>query len=255
MRVLETLAGCDVIACEDTRVTGKLLRHYGIGKKTIAYNEHNANVSGPKLIVEIKAGKSVVLVSDAGTPIVSDPGFRLVAEARKENLPVFPLPGASAPLAALAASQLPAETWTFDGFLPSKQGARIARLETLANLPSTLIFFESPNRLTKTLTDMVQVFGKSRNACVARELTKLHEEFRTAPLSELEESYRDQTVKGEVVILVAPPEVQDITDTESLLRELLQTMSVSKAAAEAAQLTGGSKRDLYQKALALKDEL
>ena len=149
VRVLETLAGCDLIACEDTRVTAKLLRHYGISTKTISYHEHNANVAGPKLIENLKADKSIALVSDAGTPLVSDPGFRLVEAVRAEGLSVWPLPGSTAPVAALVASGLPAETWLFGGFLPTKQAARRARLDELKNVPATLMFFESPNRVTR----------------------------------------------------------------------------------------------------------
>ncbi len=250
--MLEILAGCDLIACEDTRVTGKLLRHFGISKKTVSYNEHNANVSGPKLLREIGDGKAVALVLDAGTPIISDPGFRLVEEAVKRRINVVPLPGASAPLAALVASGLSPETWTFGGFLPNKQGARIDRLAVLSKLPLTLIFFESPNRLKKTLADMVAVFGPDRCATIAREITKIHEEVTTAPLASLDEEFRSREIRGEIVIVISPPEPEMHTDEETLLKELLETMSVSKAAAEAAQLTGGSKRDLYQKALSLK---
>ena len=144
LRALEALAGCDLVACEDTRVTSKLLHHFNIKTRTVSYHEHNASVSGPKLIEELKANKSVALVSDAGTPLVSDPGFRLVTTAHEEKIPVIPLPGASAPLAALIASGISAETWTFAGFLPTKQGLRKTRLQELVQLPSTLIFFESP---------------------------------------------------------------------------------------------------------------
>ncbi|MEM7215467.1 MAG: 16S rRNA (cytidine(1402)-2'-O)-methyltransferase [Pseudomonadota bacterium] len=252
IRVLEHLAGCDVIACEDTRVTAKLLRHYGIRKKTVSYNEHNAGMSGSRLIEDIIDGKSVVLVSDAGTPVISDPGFRLVAEARKNEIPVIPLPGASAPLAALIASGIDSDTWTFAGFLPSRQGSRLTRLEEAARLNSTLIFFESPNRLVKSLADMVTVFGPERHACVARELTKVHEEFNTASLQNLLSEFQNRTVKGEVVIVVAPPQQDNPVDADVLLTDLLETMSVSKAAAEAAQLTGLSKRDMYQRALLLR---
>lgn len=243
-----------MIACEDTRVTAKLLRHYGIRKKTVSYNEHNAETSGPKLIEDVKSGKSVVLVSDAGTPIISDPGFRLVVEARAENISVTPLPGASAPLAALVASGLNSDSWTFAGFLPHKQGARVSRLEGFANDKSTMIFFESPNRIGKTLADMIEVFGSDRRGSIARELTKLHEEVTTASLQELSEHYENRTVKGEIVILVEPSSEEETIDVETILKELMQSMPVSKAAAEAAQLTGQSKRELYQKALSLKDE-
>lgn len=253
IRTLEILAGCDLIACEDTRVTSKLLRHFGIDKKTISYHEHNANVVGARIINDLLAEKSVVLVSDAGTPLVSDPGFRLVETARENNIPIFPLPGATAPVTALVASGLNAETFTFAGFLPTKQGARQKRLEELSDLPSTLIFFESPNRLAKSLYDMTIVLGNERKASVARELTKLHEEVLTQTLGELYESYEDKNPKGEIVILVEQQASKVIHDVDALLSELLQTMSVSKAAGEAAELTGGSKRDLYQRALVLKD--
>ncbi|MEM9278222.1 MAG: rRNA (cytidine-2'-O-)-methyltransferase, partial [Pseudomonadota bacterium] len=146
-----------------------------------------------------------------------------------------------------------ADMWTFAGFMPTKQGARIARLESLASVNSTLVFFESPNRLSKCLADMITVFGNERHACVARELTKLHEEIVTMPLAELGVKFSDREVKGEIVVLVSPPDTQKTLDAEALLQELLQSMSVSKAATEAAQLTGQSKRELYQKALALKE--
>jgi len=252
LRALQILSGCDLIACEDTRVTGKLLKAYAIQTKMISYHEHNADVAGKKLIQAVKEGKSVALVSDAGTPLVSDPGFRLVDEARDECLNVWPIPGAAAPITALAASGMPNETWTFAGFLPTKQGARKTRLQELANMPSTLIFFESPNRLEKSLADMVSIFGSDRQACVARELTKLHEEITRMPLSDLLGKYHDKTVKGEIVILIAQAQKSEIPDTEILLKELLEKMSVSKAASEAAQLTGLSKRDLYQQALTIK---
>lgn len=254
IRVLEALAGCDLIACEDTRVTGKLLRHFGIMTKTISYHEHNAENSGARILEDLKSGKSVVQVSDAGTPLVSDPGSRLIDLAHEANIPVWPLPGATAPVTALVASGLPSETWTFAGFLPTKQGARKTRLEMLSTIPSTLIFFESPNRIDKTLNDMVEVFGAERNACIARELTKLHEQIYRGSLEELAKQFNQTPVKGEIVIVIAPPQAQEIQDTESLLLELMQSMSVSKAAAEAAVLTGGSKRDLYQQALTLKEK-
>lgn len=243
-----------MIACEDTRVTGKLLRHYGIKTKTISYHEHNANTAGPRIIEDLKAGKSVVQVSDAGTPLVSDPGFRLVNLAHAAGIPVWPLPGATAPVTALVASGLPSEVWTFAGFLPNKKGARKTKLDSLSAIPSTLIFFESPNRVDKALGDMTEIFGIDRQACVAREMTKLHEEVVTGSLGELSEKFSKSPTKGEIVILIAPPAQNEIEDTEELLLELMQTMSVSKAASEAAILTGNSKRDLYQQALMLKEK-
>ena len=253
MRVLETLAACDLVACEDTRVTAKLLQRYGITAKTISYHEHNADSVGPKLIRELKAGKSVVQVSDAGTPLVSDPGLRLANLARDADVSVWPLPGPTAPVAALVASGLSCETWTFAGFLPTKQGARKSRLETLSAIPFTLIFFESPNRLGKALSDMAEVMGSGRNACVARELTKLHEEVYRGTLGELAVQFGNSTPKGEIVVLVEPPSANFTHDVEHLLLELMEEFSLSKAVAEASSLTGLSKRDLYQKALSLKE--
>ena len=255
LRVLETLANCDVIACEDTRVTAKLLRHYGIGTKTVVYHEHNASTVGPKLLGKVQAGKSVVLVTDAGTPIVSDPGFRLVEEARTRDVSVIALPGATAPVTALVASGLPADTWLFGGFLPSKQGARQKRLEKFKHVPATLIFFESPNRTVKALSDMAMVLGGERQGAVARELTKLHEEIVTGTLEELYIKLSDRNLKGEVVLLVAPSdEATTSENVEDLLAELLKSMPVREAAAEAVSLTGMSKRDLYQLALKIRDE-
>jgi len=252
VRALQVLAGCNLIACEDTRVTGKLLNAFAISNKMIAYHEYNADIAGEKILAAIEEGKSIALVSDAGTPLVSDPGFRLVDEAQRLGLPVFPIPGAAAPIAALSASGLSNEIWTFAGFLPTKKGTRRARLQEFAQYHSTLIFFESPNRLEKSLKDMIDVFGPERQACVARELTKLHEEVTRNSLAELQAKYDGQSVKGEIVILIGPPEAEVQHDTETLLRELLEKMPVSKAASEAAQLTGLSKRDLYQQALSIK---
>ncbi|MEM7289894.1 MAG: 16S rRNA (cytidine(1402)-2'-O)-methyltransferase [Pseudomonadota bacterium] len=253
LRVLETLAGCDLIACEDTRVTAKLLRHFDIKTRTTSYHEHNAAQVGPELLDKIKSGMAIVLVSDAGTPLVSDPGYRLVEEAKLQQVSVTPLPGASSPLAALVTSGLPNEQWCFFGFLPTKRAARLTFLKAQARSQSTLIFFESPNRLVKTLGDMIAAFGENRLVCVARELTKLHEEIVTATLGETLHHFAAKNVKGEIVLLVAPTAEQEETDPKELLLELLKTLPVSQAAAEAASLTGEPKRKLYQLALSLKD--
>lgn len=254
LRVLDTLAGCDLIACEDTRVTGKLLRHFAIDTRKIAYHEHNAEVTGPKLIEEIKAGRSVALVSDAGTPLVSDPGFRLVEACRNEGLNVVPLPGASAPVTAMVASGLVTGSWTFHGFLPSKASSRNAMLSQNASADGTVIYFESPSRLVKTLQNIQDLFGPDRVVCVARELTKLHEEIITRPVSEVLQHFLHKAVKGEIVILISESNREQERDPDQLLRELLTRMSVSKAAAEAAQFTGLPKRELYQRALQLKED-
>jgi 16S rRNA (cytidine1402-2'-O)-methyltransferase len=198
----------------------------------------------------------VALATDAGTPLVSDPGFRLVAAAREAAIPVWPVPGASAPVAALVASGMPAERFLFDGFLPARSKARRERLALLKAIPATLLFFESPNRLSASLEDMAGEMGAERLACICRELTKLHEEVRCGPLGGLAGEYRDKQVRGEIVLVVAPPaEAAPEMDPEMVLRGLLETMSVSRAAAEAADLTGMPKRDLYALALKLERRL
>jgi 16S rRNA (cytidine1402-2'-O)-methyltransferase len=254
IRALEILAGADLLACEDTRVTAKLLSRYGISVKRRAYHEHNADQEGPALLDRIRNGEVIALVSDAGTPLVSDPGQRLVAAARAEGLPVFPVPGASAPLAALAACGLPTGKFTFVGFLPTRKNQRTALLETFRGRQETLVFFESPSRLASALEDMAAVFGADHVACVGRELTKLHEELRRASLEDLAAHYHDTPPKGEIVIVLAPHEQADELDMDTMLKDLMATMSVSRAAGEAARLSGLSKRDLYQRALALKGE-
>ena len=253
LRLLDALAACDVIACEDTRVTSKLLNHYAIRNKTVAYHEHNAEKAGPALIADIASGKSVVLVSDAGTPLVSDPGFRLVRQAREQGIDVVSLPGASAALAALVASGLPSETWLFCGFLSNKKSARMKSLEGYRNRSETLIFYESPNRLLQALEDMVETFGETCKACVARELTKMHEEITLSTLGELITNYAGKPVRGEIVILVSPSPHAGNLNPRQLLIELLAEQPVSRAATQAAELTGLPKRDLYQLALELKD--
>lgn len=251
IRALKILASVSVIACEDTRTTGKLLKHFGIKTKMVPYHEHNAAKSGPKLVAALVDGKSVALVSDAGTPLISDPGYKLVATAREEEIKVFPVPGASAPMAALVASGLETDEFMFAGFLPSKTVARQKRLQELAELSCTLIFFESPKRLDASLDDMIRIFGENRKGCIARELTKLHEEVISEELIQLKEAYRDRKTRGEIVILIGAGQEQNEIDIDALLVELLATKTVSRAAAEAAKLTGKTKRAMYQRALKL----
>jgi 16S rRNA (cytidine1402-2'-O)-methyltransferase len=258
IRALEILAGADVVACEDTRVTAKLLNRYGISARRKAYHEHNADHEGPLLLQAVAEGKVVALASDAGTPLISDPGQRLVAEAKRLDLAVFPVPGASAPIAALTASGLPTDCFTFAGFLPSKKGQRIATLQSFRGQSSlqagTLMFFESPARLANALEDMIEVFGPVREACICREITKMHEEARRGSLAELLEHYSEHPPKGEIVIVLAPEVRGDTPDADTVLMELLETMSVSRAASEAAKLTGLAKRDLYSRALEIVAE-
>ncbi len=251
IRALDTLASVRLIAAEDTRVSGKLLNHYGITTRMISYTEHNAAVAGEKILAIIREGGNAALISDAGTPLVSDPGQRLVAQARAEGLPVWPVPGASAPVAALSASGFSSDTFLFGGFLPVKDGARRARLKSLGNVDATLIFFESPNRIDKALAAIAAEYGEGRQVAVCREITKLHEEQVSGTAGELAAAFAGRTVKGEIVLMVAPPEAEAAADPDLLLGELLQNMTVSQAAAEAARMTGLPRRMLYSRALAL----
>ena len=205
LRALETLAAADLIACEDTRVTRRLLDRYGIATPLTPYHEHNASAARPKLIARLAAGESVALVSDAGTPLVSDPGFKLVRAAREAGHTVTALPGASATLAALASAGLPTDRFFFEGFLPAKPGQRKNRIAELARIPATLILFESGPRLPAALADLAAGLA-GREAAVCRELTKLHEEVRRGDLAELAQAYADGAeTRGEIVIVVAPP--------------------------------------------------
>ncbi|WP_195164784.1 16S rRNA (cytidine(1402)-2'-O)-methyltransferase [Mesorhizobium sp. NBSH29] len=257
LRALETLAGTDVLACEDTRVTRVLLERYGIRQRAFAYHEHNAHEAGPRLIEALNQGKSVALVSDAGTPLVSDPGFRLVGQAMEAGHRVVPIPGPSAVLAALTASGLPSDTFLFGGFLPVKDGQRRSRLETLKSVPATLVFFESPRRLAVSLVTIADVLGGTRAAAVGRELTKTFEEMRTGSLATLAAHYADaSTPKGEIVVCIGPPEEAkpvDAADIDQLLLSLAKELPASKAAAEAARMTGAAKSDLYRRLLALRE--
>ncbi|QKC93987.1 16S rRNA (cytidine(1402)-2'-O)-methyltransferase [Mesorhizobium sp. NZP2298] len=256
LRALETLAAADIVACEDTRVSRVLLDRYGIRRRTTAYHEHNAGEAGPKLIAALQAGQSVALISDAGTPLVSDPGYRLVGEAIDHGIRVVPIPGPSAPLAALTASGLPSDAFLFAGFLPVKSGQRLARLEALKAVPATLIFFESPRRLAESLGAMVEALGGERKAAIGRELTKTFEEMRIGTLRVLADHYAAaDTPKGEVVVCIGPAEAKadEPADIDRLLLSLAAEMPASKAAAEAAKMTGGQKQALYRRLLELKD--
>ncbi|MER8816288.1 16S rRNA (cytidine(1402)-2'-O)-methyltransferase [Mesorhizobium sp. M0220] len=256
LRALETLAAADIVACEDTRVSRVLLDRYGIRRRTTAYHEHNAAEAGPKLVAALLAGQSVALISDAGTPLISDPGYRLVGEALERGIRVVPIPGPSAPLAALTASGLPSDAFLFAGFLPVKTGQRLTRLEALKAVPATLIFFESPRRLAETLSAMVEVLGGARKAAIGRELTKTFEEMRTGTLQSLAGHYAAaDTPKGEIVICVGPADAvaDEPEDIDRLLLSLAAEMPASKAAAEAAKMTGGQKQTLYRRLLDLRN--
>jgi len=256
LRALSTLAAADIVACEDTRVTRKLLDRYAIDKRPTAYHEHNAARAGPKLLAALQEGKSVALVSDAGTPLVSDPGYRLVEAAIAAGIRVVPLPGASAPLAALVASGMPTDSFLFAGFLPNRHKARRERLEALAAVSATLVAFESPHRLAASLADCAVVLGAERPGAVCRELTKTYEEIRRGTLGELAGHYATaDAVKGEIVLVVgtSPAEAADDTEVDELLADLLKALPPARAATEAARRTGWPRKDLYQRLLAMKE--
>jgi 16S rRNA (cytidine1402-2'-O)-methyltransferase len=252
LRALSILGQCDAIVAEDTRVTARLLAIHGISRKMLAYNDHNAPSMRPKLIRKLKEGARLALVSDAGTPLVSDPGHKLVRAAREAGVPVYPVPGPCAALAALTASGLPSDRFMFVGFLPSKPGARRNELASLRSVLATLIFFESPQRLKDTLADMAELLG-AREGAVARELTKLHEEVRVAPLATLAEVYSGEPPKGEITILAGPPpqEAADPVRIDALLVNALAFMPVSAASRLVADATGAARRTVYERALAL----
>lgn len=255
LRTLQVIAGADLLACEDTRVTGKLLSRFGIKRRMFAYHEHNASEAGEALLAKLQRGGSVALVSDAGTPLISDPGYRLVEQAILNDIPIIPIPGASAPLAALLASGLPSDSFFFAGFLPTREQARRRRLEELSRVPGTLIFFEAPHRIGASLGAMAEVLS-SRQAAVCRELTKMHETIYRGLLPELAARFSamDQ-IRGEIVVCVAPPSAEAAAgqdEADGILRGLLKELKPAQAAQAAARLTGLARRDLYRRALAMK---
>jgi 16S rRNA (cytidine1402-2'-O)-methyltransferase len=256
LRALDLLGAADLVACEDTRVSGKLLAHFGLNAKRVAYHEHNAPRMRPILIERLRAGAVVALISDAGTPLVSDPGFKLVREAVAEGITVTTLPGASSALAGLLLSGQPTDRFLVAGFLPPKSAARKTALAELAGLRASLVFFETAPRLAATLADMAEILG-DRGAAVARELTKMHEEVRRDRLAALAASYRDAgPPKGEIVIVVGPPAAPtetalDLGALDAALGTALATMSVKDASAAVAAATGRPRRLVYQRALAL----
>jgi 16S rRNA (cytidine1402-2'-O)-methyltransferase len=206
LRALRILKEADVIACEDTRQTQKLLNHYGVSTRTVSYHEHNEMTRAPELVVELEEGAQVALVSDAGMPAISDPGHRLISLAIRHGIPVVPIPGASAFVAALVASGLPTESFRFGGFLPARQGARRKELEQFRDSPRTQIFYEAPHRLQETLADVVEVMGPERQVVVAREVTKLHEEFLRGQAEELRQRLQEREIKGEITLLIRAAE-------------------------------------------------
>jgi 16S rRNA (cytidine1402-2'-O)-methyltransferase len=253
LRALATLARADVIYCEDTRHSRTLLAHYAIRRPTRPYHEHNAERERPRVLAELAAGKAVALISDAGTPLVSDPGYKLVRACLAAGHPVTSLPGPSALLAAVGSAGLATDTFLFGGFLPARAGQRRARLAELATVPATLVFFEAPSRIAASLTDIAEVAG-GREAAVARELTKLHEEVRRGSPAELARWAERETPKGEMVIVLGPPVPTAATDAAIATRmaSLMASMSLGEAAKAAAEALGVPKARAYHIGLALK---
>ena len=255
LRALEVLAAADVVACEDTRVTRKLLDHYGIRTALTPYHEHNAAQARPAILARLGEGAAVALVSDAGTPLISDPGFKLVRAAQDAGHAVTAIPGASASLAALSVAGLPTDRFFFEGFLPPKEAQRRKRIAELARLPATLVLFESGPRLAAALADLAAGLGQ-RDGAVCRELTKLHEEVRRGDLATLAREYRDGAeTRGEIVIVIGPPSEEEDTvaetDLDALLLGALARLSLKDAVQEITAATGHKRRDVYQRALAL----
>ncbi len=257
LRALETLAGVDIIACEDTRISRRLTERYGITAVLKPYHEHNAALARPKILEKLAQGASIALVSDAGTPLISDPGFKLVREVCAAGHPVIALPGPSSVLAALSVAALPTDRFFFEGFLPSKETARRARLAELARIDATLVMFESGNRVQDTLADLADLMG-TRDAAICRELTKLHEDIRRATLSELARSADTLETRGEFVLVIGPPaagtEIMAEDTLDDLLRSQLRQGSVKDAVAHAVELSGRPRREIYARALELAKE-
>ena len=255
LRALATLSAADLILAEDTRVTRVLLAHYGITTPLWAYHEYNAAEMRPKVMGLLEQGQALALVSDAGTPLVSDPGYKLVEAAIEGGFAVTAIPGASAVLTALVVAGLPTDRFFFEGFLPNKSSARQTRFSELAAIPGTLVFFESPHRLQAMLTDAGYILG-NRQAAVARELTKFFETVRRGSLSELAALYESEpTPKGEIVVLIGPPSAEKTTPTDTavddLLRLHLEKLSIKDAASVVAQETGIPRKIVYARAIAL----
>lgn len=255
-RALETLAAVDIVACEDTRLTGRLLQRFAIRARTLAYQDHNAERSRPELLRLLAEGKSIALVTDAGTPTISDPGYKLVREAAAQGTAVTSVPGPAAPIVALSISGLPTDRFFFGGFLPTKQGERRRILEEVSGLRATLIFFEAPRRLAESLAVAAEILGP-RDMAVARELTKRFEDVNRGRLADLARHYSEtEPPKGEAVLLFGPPEQSgEISeeDLDALLMDALARLKVKDAAKEIATQTGLPRKTVYDRAVRLKD--
>jgi 16S rRNA (cytidine1402-2'-O)-methyltransferase len=255
LRAVRVLKEVDLIACEDTRQTQKLLNHYGVATRTISYHEHNEITRSAELVKDMQEGTSVALVTDAGMPGISDPGFRLISLAIRHHVPVVPIPGASAFLAALVASGLPTDSFRFSGFLPAKRGERRAALEAIKTSPRTQVFYEAPHRIVEALSDVVEVLGKDRHVVIAREVTKLHEEFLRGRAGDLLEALKARDgVKGEITLLIGKAEENGTQAAESRasVRQRVQKIMAEENVDEMAALKkvakerGISKSEAYR---------
>jgi 16S rRNA (cytidine1402-2'-O)-methyltransferase len=253
-RAIETLRGCALIACEDTRVTGALAHRFGIETKLTPYHDHNADAVRPGLLARA-CSEAIALVSDAGTPLISDPGFKLVRDARAAGIPVTPIPGACAAITALSVAGLATDQFFFGGFLANKSGPRRAALQALAAVPGSLVFYESPQRLRECLSDMRDILG-DRDAFVGRELTKLHESYYAGAFSHLIETWQDADARGELVIVVGPAaaDAAPRLDADALLLAALAHLSLKQAVADVTAQTGLPRKQVYARALALQSD-
>ncbi|WP_370931463.1 16S rRNA (cytidine(1402)-2'-O)-methyltransferase [Bartonella sp. DGB1] len=259
IRALQTLAAVDYVACEDTRKTGFLLKAFAINNKLISYHEYSHDKIEDKLLDILQSGKSIALVSDAGTPLVSDPGFKLVQRALEYNIKVIPIPGASSVLSALIASGLPTDKFNFVGFLSSKKNMRLKQLEEMKNQTASIVGFESPHRLLESLQDMIDIFGGSKIISLARELTKKFEEIHTDTIENIYQLYNNRDkIRGEFVFVISSCSKQDlftdVLEVDKLLLTLSNDMSLSKAAAQASVMTGQKKSELYKRLLDIKKD-
>jgi len=258
-RAIATLSAVSVIACEDTRHSKKLLDHFGIDKPCVAYHDHTDKKSSYNLLKRLANGEDVALISDAGTPLISDPGYRLVAEARAQGYSVIPVPGASAVVAALSVAGLPTDKFKFIGFLPAKSSQRKSALTDLKTAAETMVCYEAPHRIVDTLTDMATVFGAERPVFMAREITKTFETYLYGSLEELLEQVQADSnqQRGEIVLVIAGHigETDNVSvDAEKILGLLLKELPLTKAASVTAKITGGDKKQLYQLGLSLQDK-
>jgi 16S rRNA (cytidine1402-2'-O)-methyltransferase len=256
VRGLEVLRAVELVLCEDTRMSARLLTHYGVTTRTAPLHEHNENARIPEILQRLKAGARIALISDAGTPLVSDPGYRLVRAAIEAGIKVQAVPGANAATTALVLSGLPPHPYVFYGFAPPRQAARLAAFQALreaerAGLSATLVFYEAPHRLAETLLDMAEVFG-ARTAAVARELTKRFEEVRRESLPVLAAFYAEHAARGEITIVVGPAPEEAAADFEALLVRALETQSLREAVAAVAAATGTPRKVVYKRALEMR---